>query len=170
MKNDHNKTNKIDLNYPKIVMKQLSMLKLSDQANRYSHSFFIGKNNLFPNLTICENFLFNSRIKEINEITNFASNIAQKRHLEETIINFQNFLPRQVPNEVIISSSFLSTLLRNTDIIIYTLTNVISEDDKNISLNITNQSTSTFINVDQNAATLDINHFCSVDENIKKAS
>ncbi len=150
-KNSIIRINKIGLDYPALALKILSSLKKDQDSLRNSYSLFIGKNNLFSNLTIKENFLHQSNLENIDEIKQLIKSNAQRRYLDETILNFQNFYPNQVPKEIIISASLLSALVKNTDIVLFTWFNVISEDDINIAKTIIealNEKTK-FFDIDQ---------------------
>lgn len=150
-RNCSEKVNKFELDYPARALRILSFLKEDQDSLRHSYSLFIGKNNLFSNLTIEENFLHQSKLENMEEINQFTKSPAQKRYLDETIINFKNFYPDQVPNEIIISASLLSALVKDTDIVLYTWFNVISEDDINIAKTIIealNEKTK-FFDIDQ---------------------
>ena len=81
-------TKNIAGNLPKIAMQEIAKIKSSSSNNIFSHTIFIGFNNLFPNLTLEENLLHQSTLKELGLLKDFAESERQKAYLDETIFAF----------------------------------------------------------------------------------
>ena len=86
-------------------------------------------NGLLTQLTIEDNFLFQSKLVNLERLVKLANTPQTQEIVNNYIINFRNFYPNNVPDELKEILSFYSFILKDTDYGVYLPPPVISEDE-----------------------------------------
>ena len=94
-----------------------------------SFSLFTGENNLFSNLTLEQNFLYQSHIKSIDELYQYPFCKKQHEIINDYVLNFRSFYPKDLPSVLVKGLSFFTCLLKTTQYGLFVTKDVISEDE-----------------------------------------
>lgn len=103
-------------------------IRANQQDRHLKINTFQNLNTLEKHMTIEENILFQCRFKNFEEIAKIIKNSSNLEIFKNYIDAFKNFLPKQLPSDLINFISISKEVLKNTDYLIYT-TPVISEEE-----------------------------------------
>ena len=124
-----NKTKFIEPSFANKANLIMNSIKKEQNNPCLSFSFFTGENNLFSNLTLEQNFLYQSHIKSIDELYQYPFCRKQHEMINDYILNFRKFYPKDLPSELVKSLSFFTCLLKTTQYGLFITKDVISEDE-----------------------------------------
>jgi len=98
-----------------IANHRINEIRFNSQRKIISFSIFVGKSTLFPNFTIKENLLHQSKISALSELNDVNWTSEQRDYLKKAVLIFENFYPASIPDDLIAPISLLCTILRDTD-------------------------------------------------------
>lgn len=147
------KINFIEKSIASVAIQQINDIKKNLKNERLKFSIFLGFNTLFSNLTIKENFLYQSHLQNLEELNQIGWSSLQRELIQNCIFDFENFYPKEIPEELLMPLSFLCTILQDTNFCLFRTSENISPEFQTISMElikiISQKSEKIFINLDQ---------------------
>lgn len=97
---------------------------------------YVGKNNLFNNMSLEDNFFHQSLISDWEQFLGIFSTKATQEEAKVSIYDFRKFLIADLPFSAVPLISFVDSILKDTEYLIYQSPTIIYEEEMNIISNV----------------------------------